>query len=289
MSENDIRNTLLLSDSWAWTWYPTAVAENQEHGIFHSKRYQHALTTVNASPSSFPIVEVLLNFYGYSVKNLGDPGSSNLSQIEFMESYLELSHEEVDAVIMIHTDPLRDVFTQFLKEFNIDTEDHWEQLIAEKVDFGSWSPEYLEQLLDHTSQNLYTRMFRALQKHNLDVPVLFLGGCGTVQPSNLEKAKTVAGYHNAHLVCENILAEVAYQLTAKPTVMPHAVALNRLAYQAQHNWNRDLLNFLYEIDWGHLQKENPIFSEMTVPDGRHPNAGSWIVMTEILCRFLEKL
>jgi len=288
MTNPQIENILLLSDSWAWGWYPNHIAETQEWGFFHSNRYLEIINRINCTPQSFPIVEMLLNFYGYNVKNLGDPGSSNVYQAELLEKYLDDSKADIDAIVMIQTDPLRDVFTNFKEEFNTGTDGEWENDIIHLVDFGQWTPNYLESLVEHTILQVYQRMIASLQKHSLDIPVILMGGCGTVQRHIVDKAKTQSGYTNMHVMCENILVEVAYVLTGKPTVMLHPCAMNRISQYCRDDWNRDLVNYLYEIGFATMNKDYPIFFQMAVPDTQHPNAASWIAMIELLVRYIEK-
>lgn len=288
MENQHIKDIVLLADSWAWNWYTNHQHDKKVDEFFLSKTHNDLVKQINLTPSSFPIVECLLCSYGYNVKNLANPGCCNRYQVEQLENYLNNNPDNIDAILFVQTDPVRDIFECMLSNNGGTTIDGWEEDLVEQSDFGQWTPEYLEKLMDHTMLVIYKRLFGVLAKHDLHVPVFMMGGCGTVQPYLVDQAVAETGYKNAHVVCPSVISTGYWLLSGNPGVIPHPSALNRVSCYANSSWNPDLISFLYDTGINQY-REYPDVDRILWPDPQHANATTWIAMIEHLNQFIEDL
>lgn len=289
--KNSIKNIVVMSDSWAWCWYAPRNFIHDNDEFFNSTAFNNNIVKkYNAVSTSFPMLQLLLESYGYIVTNLGRPGSSNLYQVEVLKELLSNTNEQsTDAIVLLQTDPLRDVYHGLHPDFGISTTQiDWEKDLTQRIDFGQWTPEYLESLLNHTIQGVYRRIVGALQEHNLNIPVLILGGCGTVQPHLVQEVSSQTRYSGLHVVSPSVVATASCLLTGSTGLIPHPAAFNRVACYSTPDWNPALTEFLYQIDINQ-QRWHGDLDRVLWPDRAHPSASAWVAIVEYLAQYIDTI
>lgn len=278
----------MLSDSWAWCWFPTKNTVFKGDCFFSSSRYSYLEPQRNYI--CFPILKILLESQSHDVTVLGRPGDSNSGQIELLEEHLPYVSNQYDLIIFLQTDPLRDL-TKLCDMSNTDDDKSPDYYTIERTGLKHYSVDQFNNTVDELLENTYTYLFNVVKRQDVpDIPILVLGGCGTVRSDIVKKCANNIEFTNAHVVSENLLADIDHLTTGEPRVDFHPCCLNRIEQHIDHTWNPELVDYLYDISFITFNEKNPHRMDYyTYPDTMHPNASSMIFAVEMINKYLDKL
>lgn len=264
-----MKKILLAGDSWGWVWFPfemnkrTFVSKTYSDKM-DSQTHKHTLDTGHLR-NSFPLLCVLLEYYGFDVTYVAYPGSSNYHQIKMMKNRLQ--DESFDMALFFHTDPLRDLIEGY------DLED-----FVEKTQMNTWTKSKLLQELDQVYANIYQDLDDICVEHNL--PVLLLGGHSVVSEHHLEKHRSS---NLLQCVSKHILTDLASEACNSNEEFP-ALGFNTIKAFVDDSWNNEVVRYFYENNYN----GNAILDAFMTPDFCHMNAGSAVMLVEKLLQHMEK-
>lgn len=285
--------TYLMSDSWAWNWVPSIPDQlSNDAEFFTSSRYQHL--TESFTPNGYPTLRVFLEAHDYTVTMIGNPGSSNRFQIAKLDRQLQhqglLCEKNPELMIFLQTDPLRDLdHGQVYSDQEMLIERPETRMIS-RTGLKNWSVQKFEETVQSLTVDAYTELFKVITHHRLHaVPLLILGGCGTVDRELVQSCANQAGYYNAHVVSENILSDLHQILHGGTPEKFHPCYMNRIEDLVDQSWNPELVEHLYQISYKTQVPENPHYNLYTFPDTVHLNANSTMMMVELINQYVDKL
>jgi len=250
------KKILIIGDSWSRSWY---------HG-FVSNSFQNLAYIRGRSQQShpFPLMKATLEQVIETVIDETIPGN-DLARITHD---LKLSEEQnIDYIIFIQTDPMRNFDTNKFKYLNLD------KFIA---------------MYNRTLKETYTELHDISKNRFNSIPILMLGGHEKINTSILNEINSDV----LHCV-EPSMLEYLYKISMKTDItleefMHYPLLFPRWSHDIDSTWNKEIINFIHDqkLYYDRFIASDAFYQWMR-PDVHHLNASGLIRISDRLLEYIE--